>query len=132
MRISVHKFIAGGPTGRRRREFMDRSMDTKSTVDCSVIAVVTLLRTSPLQGFKHAAYGGVDMAESVVLLACPQGRTRFLRAACRPCPRGLDRRAAVVGACNGIHPLASSSFAPPVPHSVRASGIQVWGRYRRQ
>jgi hypothetical protein len=44
--------------------------------------------------------GGAEVAESIVLLACPPGRSRLLRAAWRPCSRGSARRAAVVGARN--------------------------------
>ena len=40
MGISVHNFVTGGLTGTRRREFMDRSMDTTAhcgrIYDCGV------------------------------------------------------------------------------------------------
>jgi hypothetical protein len=45
-----------------------------------------------LNGIKTAC-GGANVAESVVPLACPLGRSRLLRAAWRPCSRGPARRA---------------------------------------
>ena len=47
----------------------------------------------PLYGIKSAARGGAVVAESVLPLACPPGRSRLLRAAWRPCSRGPARRA---------------------------------------
>src|SRR5947209_10875166 len=72
-----------------------------STTRCRII----------LYGIKGAAGGDADVAGSVGLLACPPDRSRLLRAACRPCSRGPDWRAAVVGAAR--HPSAILIKARP-------------------
>src|SRR5262249_43755813 len=42
------------------------------------------------------AYGGAGMVECVVPVTCPLGRSRLLRAACRPCSRGPARAGCAV------------------------------------
>jgi hypothetical protein len=60
-------------------------------------------------GSRAPPCGGADVAEFVVLLACPPGRSRLLRAAWRPCSRGPARRALVVTTSRPA-PLATSAL----------------------
>lgn len=51
-----------------------------------------------------AGCAGAGVAGLRCVVAYSAVRLRLLRAAWRPCPRGPDRRAAVVGAANGSEP----------------------------
>ncbi len=66
---SVHNFVAGGSAGMRRRVSMDRSMDTKPTVDCPRPRLSHCNAEFALRGFKHAACGGAAVAELGIPLA---------------------------------------------------------------
>jgi len=59
-----------------------------------------------------AGCAGAGVAGLRCFLACPAVRLRVLRAAWRPCSRGPDRRAAVVGACTGCEPVGRSGLMP--------------------
>ena len=54
-----------------------------------------MLPNSPLWD-QGAATGGVDVGKSVITLVCPPGRSRVLRAACRPCSRGPAVRVMII------------------------------------
>jgi hypothetical protein len=76
----------------------------------------------PLYDDQGAACGGADVAEFVVLLACPPGRSRLLRAAWRPCSRGPARRAVVADARNGGEPVAHGFVSSSGPAEDLFSG----------
>jgi hypothetical protein len=68
---------------------------------------------------KRTACGGANLAESVIQLACPPGRSRLLRAAWRPCSRGPSLAGAVVDGYPNPRRWRGSGEAPVNPDGGR-------------
>ena len=105
-------------TGQRGKADQAQRQASGETATSSIRRDNTVVIPSALPNrlyeIKHAACGGAVVAESVVRLACPPGRSRLLRAAWRPCSRGRP------GGRGGVM-VATTAMTTPFP-AIAAEG----------